>query len=71
MELASVFKFFNSSKASTVVASILLVYGEVRYLALLRVVSSVDPPCGQREKGYCLTIWGKRKDLIKLRKEER
>ena len=70
MEFVGVFKFFNSSKASTVVASILLVYGEVRYLALLGVVSLVDPPCGQREKGYCLTIGGKRKDLIKLRKEE-
>ena len=68
MEFFRVFIFFESS---TVVALILLVYGEVGYLVLLGVVSSVDPLCGQREKGYCLTIWGKRKDLIKLRKEER
>ena len=68
MEFFRVFIFFESS---TVVAFILLVYGEVGYLVLLGVVSSVDPPCGQREKVFCLPIWGKRKDLIKLRKEER
>ena len=78
MEFFSVFKFFESS---TVVALTVLMHDEIlftlkwpsvgRYLALLGVVSSVDPPRGEREKGYCLPIWGKRKDLIKLRNEER
>ena len=65
MEFVGVYKFF---KSSTVVALILLVYGEVWYLVLLRVVSSVDPPCGPKGTGYCLT---KTEYLIKLRKEER